>query len=76
MGSHLLHLLSVIVFVLAARSGVRSQLQDQTHSTALTKAELLRSCYNKHYNGTASYFEDFLRGFNTRYAHTVRAAQH
>ncbi|PNW88729.1 hypothetical protein CHLRE_01g041850v5 [Chlamydomonas reinhardtii] len=34
-------------------------------STADDRASALQNCYNEHYNGTASVFEDFLRGFNT-----------
>ena len=37
-------------------------------STADDRASALQNCYNEHYNGTASVFEDFLRGFNTRCA--------
>jgi hypothetical protein len=34
---------------------------------AAARAHALKTCFNQRYNNTPSVFEDFLRGFNTRY---------
>ncbi|GFR39665.1 hypothetical protein Agub_g136, partial [Astrephomene gubernaculifera] len=70
---HIKHIyLLFTLYALVVGSNASSKPHYGSRATAEAKAALLQSCYNKHYNGTPSTFEDFLRGFNTSlYLHQV-----
>ncbi|KXZ55213.1 hypothetical protein GPECTOR_3g356 [Gonium pectorale] len=58
-------LLLLTCTILSVAIAVAGNLNAPKQLTAEDKEALLQACYNQHYNGTPSTFEDFLRGFNT-----------